>query len=615
MKTAARALSFIRPHRGLFFAGQLATLAAAAAGLVFPLMTRDVIDSLVGVAGVPTLSRTVLILGGAFVLLAIFTLLKERSLKTLSLRVVSDLRNRVFEKIQRLPYDYFDRNQSGDLISIITNDVTRFQDSVAGGLSFLLSQSVGLVVILTLLFTIDAVLTLLLIALVPVFFVVLRAVSSKVRGLSTRVQQILGEITSVAGEAVRGVDVIKSYVLGNHATTIFAEKNHEFVQVSRREVGWSSGSAALSTLIGGVAFVGLIAVGGTHVQQGLLTPGELVAYLIYAQMIVGPIGMLSGIVVEVQRALAAIDRVFALLDAGDEGSDADPRGVQHASIVPRAQGNAERIAIERDAAGVGASRALVSASGRRTSTTRSQGAALRLESVRFGYDEDNPVLRDVSLDVQPGQFVALVGPSGAGKSTLIKLIVRFYEPQSGRILLDGVDVRDRLLTDVRREAALVMQETHLFDMTVSENLLCGRPDATRSEVRRAADDAQAAGFIEQLPEGFDSRIGENGTQLSGGQRQRLSLARAFLKEPRLLLLDEATSALDTESERRVQAALARLMEGRTTIAVAHRLSTVRHADRIFLMDQGRIVDSGPHDELFRRNDQYAELCRHQMIKE
>jgi ABC-type multidrug transport system fused ATPase/permease subunit len=234
--------------------------------------------------------------------------------------------------------------------------------------------------------------------------------------------------------------------------------------------------------------------------------------------------------------------------------------------------------------------------------------------VTFAYDGGVPALQDVSLHVDPGEFVALVGPSGAGKSTLLKLLVRFYDPTAGRILVDGADVAALPVETVRREMALVMQETHLFDMSVEENLRCGNLAAKRDEVVDAAGAAEAARFIEQLPEGYKNRIGENGTQLSGGQRQRLSLARAFLKGPRILLLDEATSSLDTESERRIQAALGRLMSGRTTVAIAHRLSTVLHADRIYLMDEGRIIDVGPHQELIERSPLYARLCKHQMIQ-
>jgi subfamily B ATP-binding cassette protein MsbA len=580
---ARRALSFIRPYRGLFLIGQIATLAAAAAGLAFPLITRDVVDGLIGrtgeSAGSTPLGTTLLILAGAFVLLAVFTLVKERSLRFLSLRVVYDLRDQVYGKIQRLKYQYFDKHQSGDIISTMTNDINRFQDSVAGGLSFLLSQSVSLVAIVVLLFTIDALLTLVVLAMVPVVFVVIRLVSKRVRSLSRRLQDLLGELTSIAGETVRGIDVIKSYVLAKPAQELFGATNHRVLEVGRRQAKWSSSSAAISTLLGGAAIVTLIGVGGLHVKQGILTPGELVAYIIYAQMIVGPIGMLSGIVVEVQRALAAIERVFGLLDAEEEG----------AALLDTRSGAA-------------------------AADTRPTGAALTLENVTFAYDGGVPALQDVSLHVDPGEFVALVGPSGAGKSTLLKLLVRFYDPTAGRILVDGADVAALPVETVRREMALVMQETHLFDMSVEENLRCGNLAAKRDEVVDAAGAAEAARFIEQLPEGYKNRIGENGTQLSGGQRQRLSLARAFLKGPRILLLDEATSSLDTESERRIQAALGRLMSGRTTVAIAHRLSTVLHADRIYLMDEGRIIDVGPHQELIERSPLYARLCKHQMIQ-
>ena len=439
MKPARRALSFIHPYRPLFLTGQIATLLASAAGLAFPLITRDVVDSLVGQAESESMGRTLLLLAGAFLLLSIFTFVKERSLKLLSLKVVYDLRNRVYEKIQRLRYEYFDKTASGDVISVLTNDVNRFQDSVAGGLSFLLSQSISLVAIVVILFTIDAVLTLVVLALTPVLFLILRTVSKRVRSLSRRVQDLLGELTSIAGETVRGIDVIKSYVLSKPARRIFRAKNDDVLSVSGAQVKWSSASAAIATLAGGIAILTLVGIGGLHVRQGILTPGELVAYIIYAQMIVGPIGMLSGIVVEVQRALAAIERVFRLLDAPSE-----------TSILP------------------------APAASRPSSTT---GAELRLESVSFEYVEGESVLEDVTLTVAPGEFVALVGPSGAGKSTLLKLLVRFYDPSAGRILIDGADLRAVPVEEIRRQSALVMQDTHLFDMSVADNLRCGRLDA------------------------------------------------------------------------------------------------------------------------------------------
>ncbi|MFP4374841.1 MAG: ABC transporter ATP-binding protein [Spirochaetaceae bacterium] len=592
MKPASRALRYIRPHRRLFVVGQLATLAASAAGLAFPLITRDVVDSFGNGGEGPSLQTSIILLATAFSALTVFTWIRERSLQALSLHVVYDLRDRLFSKVQRLRYEFFDRHPSGEIISIVTNDVNRFQDSVAGGLSFLLSQSVSLVAIVAILFTLDLTLTLIVVGMVPIFYLIVRTVSGKVRILSRKVQDLLSDVTSITGEVVRGVDVIKSYVLGSRALEIFRRRNRELTEVASHQVDWRAGSAAVSTFVGGAAVIALIGVGGVQVNRGAMTPGELVAYIVYAQMVVGPIAMLSGIVVEVQRALAAIERVFGLIDAEEEQLvDAASTATVGGSRQTNDLATVSEIPVEQRA-----------------------GAEIRIESVSFSYGDGDSVLHDVTLTVAPGEFVALVGPSGAGKSTLLKLLVRFYDPDSGRILLDGVDIIEQSVEAVRNEMALVMQETHLFDMSVEDNLRCGRPDAPVLDVHAAAAAAQAAEFIASLPAGYASTIGENGTQLSGGQRQRLSLARAFLRSPRVLLLDEATSALDTESERRVQAALARLMVGRTTIAIAHRLSTVLHADRIVLMDGGRIVETAPHEVLIARNSLYADLCRHQMIQ-
>ncbi len=590
MNPAVRALKFIRPYRKLFVLGQLVTLFATAAGLVFPLLTRDIIDGLIGSGGHDAVTRSVVLLAAAFSCLALLTYVKERALGDLSLRVVRDLRDRVFSKIPELPFRYFDQNRSGDVISVMTNDINRVQDSVSRGLAFVVTQIVSLVVILVLLLQIDVILTALMVAVVPPFVAVVAVVSRKSRIQSRRLQGLLGNVTSIAAECVRGIDVVKSYVLGSHAIGIFRKTNDDVLETGRTQVRLTAAGAALSTIAGGIAIITLIGVGGARVLRGLITPGELVAYLIYAQMIIGPIGMLTGIVVEIQKALAAIERVFALIDV-----DGEPR-----AVTPKLP------SVRDIAAPVGVIP--------RDSIVSTPGASVEFRNVDFSYVDGRPVLVDVSITARPGEFIALVGPSGAGKSSLLKLLVRFYEPTTGTILLDGIDLSTIPIDDVRRETALVMQETHLFDMSVLENILAGDPDRSDEDVIHAAQAAHAAEFVEEMSAGYHSRIGENGTQLSGGQRQRISLARAFLKNPRLLLLDEATSALDTESEKKVQAALARLMTGRTTVAIAHRLSTVQNADRIYVMDRGSVIASGRHDELLARCRMYSDLCEQQMIR-
>ena len=329
-------------------------------------------------------------------------------------------------------------------------------------------------------------------------------------------------------------------------------------------------------ILAGTFIVLLCTIGSLHVADGRITLGDFVAYLIYAQMIIGPIGMLSGIYIEVQKAMAAVSRIFGILDL-----ESEPEG-GHTSEVGSGTGRRNR-------------------------------EAVRIDDLSFSYEPGVRILEGISLSIAKGESVAFVGPSGAGKSTLLKLLLRFYESEKGAIRLFGRPLDEYEGSELRGKVAAVMQDTHLFDMSVRENILCGNPEASDRDVERAARAAHALRFIRDLPDGFETRLGENGVRLSGGQRQRISIARAFLKDPAILLLDEATASLDAEAERHIQSSLHRLMKRRTTIAIAHRLSTIRRVDRIFVMSEGTIIAQGTHESLMRECPLYAELCRHQML--
>ena len=582
-----RAFSYLRPYRSRLWLGQLAMLIASAAGLALPLCSRFLVDALTGKGPASWVSASILALAGSLVVLSLATYLRERLLGMVSQEVTRDLRRELYGKLARLSAPYLEKTSSGELLSVMTNDIRLFQEAVAGGVMYVLTQLASAVVVAFLLVRLDAPLTLTLCAVIPPALLLSRRTGERARSVTQRVQEELGRLTSVVSETIRGLDVVKAFVLRREAQAIFHEQNQRATEDSIRALRIRAGGGALVGLLGGLSLVLVVGVGSLHVARGRISAGDLVAFIVYAQMVLAPLGVLSGIWVDVQRSLAAGRRVFGVLDAETEPAARALRPRSPESSAPR----------------------------------RSRGASLSIRDLWFSYLAKSPdgppardaALRGISMEIGAGEAVALVGPSGAGKSTLLKLLLRFYEPERGTILLDGIPIEEQEIEELRSQIALVMQETHLFDMSVRDNILCGDPAATDLETARAARRAHAHEFVARLPAGYDTHIGENGARLSGGQRQRIALARAFLRRPRLLLLDEATSSLDTESEHRVQRAMRQAMRGRTSLVIAHRLSTVERMDRIFVMSRGRIVGSGTHRELLGRCRLYQRLCRHQLL--
>lgn len=571
-RIASRAFSFLKPYAMKFTVGQIATLVATAAGLVFPLITRHLVDSLLISKDMSKLLQMLGVLAGVSAVMMIGGYVKDTLLGKISQYITRDVRQRVFEKLQVLKISYYENNKSGEIVSIMTNDINRFQDAISQGLVFVVSQLITLVAVIIMLVRLDLWLTLILIGLLPIVFIIARVMGRISRDASREVQKQLGTVTSFLGEAIRGIDVIKTFVLSRLAVRMFQKENDKVTTDSVRVVKVKAVNGLIIGSIGALFLLTIIGVGAIHVFQDRISIGDLIAYIIYVQMIVTPLGMLSGIWMEIQKAFAAAERIFSVLDA-------EPEPKNGLAMIP----------------------------------LRQSPKLIELKDVTFGYDEAIPVLRGVNLDARKGETVALAGPSGAGKSSLIKLMLRFYGIQGGTIEFHGRSLYDFDPEFVRHEMAVVMQDTHLFDMTVRENLQCGNPDASEREIAKAARQACAHEFINKLPDGYDTRIGENGVFLSGGQRQRIAIARAFLKDPSVLLLDEATSSLDTESERIVQKALKKLMRGRTTIIISHRLSTIKNADRIYVIDHGKIAAVGRHEELQESCAVYKRLCEAQAI--
>ncbi|WP_199188428.1 ABC transporter ATP-binding protein [Deinococcus arcticus] len=563
-----RLLAYARPYRALFVLGVLATLVSSGLNLAFPALFGQLIDASflkVGSTDTGPLDRTVVGLLGIFALSALFGAAQSYLLARVGAGVVADLRRALFSHLLTLSPRFFGDHKTGDLTSRLTADVGTVQGVTSSALAQLVAQTVSLVGAVILLVTTSPRLSLLTLAVIPLVIGTAFMIGRRIRLVSREVQDAVAGANASAEEAISGVRVVQSFTAEGVERGRYGQGvTLSFLAALKRAQLQALMAGTMSFLTFGALAV-VLWYGGRQVMSGAMTPGNLVTFLIYALQVGGTVAALTGIFNQFQEALGASGRIFELLD---ERSDL-PQPAAPAPLA-RAEG---RVTFER---------------------------------VQFAY-ENAPVLRDLSLDVPAGQVVALVGPSGAGKTTLVNLIPRFWDVTGGTLKVDGQDVRAYALADLRAQVGLVPQETLLFSGTVRENILYGRPAARPEEVEAAARAANAHDFILAFEHGYDTVVGERGVKLSGGQRQRVAIARALLKDPRILILDEATSALDNESEALVQAALDRLMQGRTTFVIAHRLSTIRNADRIIVMDGGRVVEDGPHAELVARGGLYRDL--------
>ena len=566
MRNYKRLLAYIKPYLGLFGLAIICIILASGANLYLPWIIKDMIDKVLAERDMEMLNFISVSIVVVFAFRGFFYYWQSYLVSYIGQRVVVDVREVMFRKFQRMPMAYFDKHQTGETMSYLTNDVNAIQSALVDNLIDMFTEGAILIGSIAMMLYLDWKLTLLTLVTVPLVGSAMRIFGKKIKSTSRVIQEKLADITSLLQESISSIRVVKSFVREGYEIERFKVENELNFKATIDNVKISSLLTPTVEFLAAVAVTFIVWFGGYEVVNGIMSAGALVAFLTYAVNLANPVKRLSRIYGKIQKAMAAIDRIFHVLDMPESVND-KPDAIE----LPKVSGK------------------------------------VSVKNVTFSYDGIHNALEDVSFDVQPGQMIAFVGPSGAGKSTIANLIPRFYDVTAGAIEIDGHDIRDVKVNSLREQIGIVPQETLLFSTTVLENIRYGRLDATDDEVIAAAKAANADKFIRELPEGYQTQIGERGLNLSGGQRQRMAIARAMLKNPQILILDEATSALDTESEKIVQAALDDLMVGRTSFVIAHRLSTIFAADKIFVIDKGRVCESGTHKELLELGGVYSNL--------
>ncbi len=561
---------FVRPYRMMLWAAVFALTATAMISLALPIAVRRVVDGFETSASALLDSYFAAALGIAL-LLAIGTGLRYYLVTRLGERIVADIRKAVFDRMIGMSPAFYEKIMTGEVLSRITTDTTLILSVISSSVSIALRNALILLGGLVLLFVTSAKLAALVLLIVPGIIVPIVVLGRRLRVLGRENQDLIAQSSGNASEALLSVQAVQAYTNEAPSRAAFGDMTENAYLSAQRRIGTRAVMTVIVIALVFAGIVGVLWIGARDVRAGGMSVGELVQFVIYAVMVAGGVGALTEIWSEIQRAAGATERLVELLTAEDTVNDTETP----AAIATPVKGT------------------------------------VAFKDVLFRYPSrpKHIALDQVSFDVKQGETVALVGPSGAGKSTIIQLLLRFYDPTSGTVSIDGHDLTDLKRDDFRQHIALVPQDPVIFADTARENIRFGRPDASDAEVEEAARAAAAHDFLSALPDGYDSYVGERGVMLSGGQKQRIAIARAILRDAPILLLDEATSALDAESEQAVQAAVEKLAEGRTTLVVAHRLATVKKADRILVMEDGRIAASGTHDSLVAEGGLYARLAR------
>lgn len=560
-----RLLAYSRPYTWRIVLALIGSLGVVSVDIATAQLMKPLVDKIVIAKSYTLVNLVPFIIIGMAMFKGLSRYVQEYSIKTAGQLIVQDVRNDLYSHSMGLSMRYYVRNSTGNMMSRILNDVGVMQRSAADVLVDAIRESFTLIGLTASAFYSDWRLACVAFLVLPLALGPASLIGRKIKEYTQRSQATLGHLTSVLQESFSGVKVIKAFGTEAYETVRFQAENLAFYRFIRKTLKYDSASAPVIEILASLGIAGVFWYGLHRVITGAITQGELFAFAASVLMMYTPVKRLIKVNNQIQRSIGAAERVFEVLDEVPDIKDKP--------------------------------------SARELSRVRGE---VKFDQVSFAYDEE-PVLKEITLSANPGEVVALVGPSGSGKSTMVGLITRFYDPQAGAITIDGVDIREITLDSLKRNIALVDQETFLFNDTIRNNIRYGRRDATDAEVEEAARQAYADEFLSQLPEGYESNIGDRGVRLSGGQRQRICIARAILRDAPILILDEATSALDTESEAMVQKALANLMRNRTTFVIAHRLSTVMHADKIIVLQDGRIDDIGTHQELLGRSGLYRTL--------
>ena len=539
--------------------------------LVPPLFHKEIIDGVITAFNLKYLGVLIAALVGTYALSQLVQIGDNYIRHALGEKFIFDLRVRLYAYLQKMSLSFFERTSTGELMSRVTNDLSALEHFVTHGSALTAVDLIRLIGGSIILFVLDWRLAALVLIPVPILAVALRHYNTKIRPVYRSVRARLGNINAKLQDNLSGIRVIQAFAREEMERQRFKTESERYYRARVKGIRYWSVFFPAIRFLGAMGSVVVLGVGAVMVVKGEMTLGTLVAFLSYTTSFYEPINRLTEVDNIFQEAIAAGERFFEILDETTEVKDA-PDAID----LPAIQGK------------------------------------MVFDEVAFRYGTGDNVLHDIAFEMAPGEMVALVGPSGAGKTSIANLICRFYDPNQGKIMIDGHDLRRIKLSSLRQQVAVVLQDSFLFNNSVVENLLYGKPDATREKLIQAAKAANAHDFIMQLPEGYDTEIGERGVKLSGGQKQRLALARAILADPRILILDEATSSVDAETEFLIQQALERVLEGRTSLVIAHRLSTVRNADKIIVLDQGRIVEVGQHDKLLQGGGLYSQLYQRQV---
>jgi len=571
MQILRRLFGYLTPYWKIVVLSAVLLVGRALLELVPPLFQKAIVDQVIVAGDLSRLGPLIVLLVGVYALIQLIRVADNYVRHSLGERFILDMRVRLYAYLQRLSLSFFERTSTGELMSRVTNDVNALEQFVTHGTALTAVDLLRLVGAIVVLFILSWQLALFVIIPVPLLAVGLRAFNTRVRPVYRRVRHRLGDINAQLQDNLAGMKVIQAFGQEERALQRFTTESEEYYQARVKGIWyWSTFFPAMS-FVASLGTVIVLGAGSVMVVNGSLSLGTLVAFLAYMASFYEPINRLTEVDDIFQQAIAAGERIFELLDTAPDIQDT-PGAVD----LPPIRGE------------------------------------VAFDDVHFDYGTGDEVLHDVEFRMAPGEVVALVGPSGAGKTSVANLLCRFYDPIHGRIEVDGHDLRQVRLGSLRRQVAVVLQDTFLFNSTVRDNLLYGKPGASDDEIVAATKAAYAHEFVEALPQGYDTEVGERGVKLSGGQKQRLALARAILADPRILILDEATSSVDAEAEYLIQQALEAVLKGRTALVIAHRLSTIRNADKIIALEEGHIVEVGDHHELLERGGLYSQLYRRQL---